>query len=159
MILVLLGTHELPFNRLLREVEQQILTGVIREEVIVQLGNTKYPDRYFKTFRFIDPDLLRKYYNNAEYIITHAGEGSIMNGLLMNKKLIVCPRLKKYGEHNDDHQVEIATEFCTAGYILVYNDGDSLEKTIESLKTFQPNRYKSAKEDLIKDIENYINLF
>jgi len=158
LILVLLGTHELPFTRLVKEVEHQIHTGVINEEVIVQLGNTKYNSEYFKSFDFITPDLLEKYCNKAEYIITHAGEGSIMNGLLCNKKLIVCPRLKKYGEHNDDHQVEIANKFLNAGYVLVLNDGDSFKEIFNNLKAFSPKRYSIMNKQLIEDIKNYINM-
>ena len=42
MILVMLGTQNNDFHRLLDEIEKNIANGNIKEEVIVQAGFTKY---------------------------------------------------------------------------------------------------------------------
>ena len=42
MIFVVLGTHELPFTRLVKEVELLVDEGLIKDEILVQVGNTPY---------------------------------------------------------------------------------------------------------------------
>ena len=42
MILVLLGTQNNSFHRLLEEIEKNIEDGTIKEEVVVQAGYTKF---------------------------------------------------------------------------------------------------------------------
>ena len=46
MILVMLGTQNNSFHRLLEEVEKNIENGIIQEDVIVQAGYTKYKSKY-----------------------------------------------------------------------------------------------------------------
>ena len=42
MILVTLGTQDKGFERLLKQVDEEIKKGNIREKVVVQAGYTKY---------------------------------------------------------------------------------------------------------------------
>ena len=53
MILILLGTQDKPFNRLLEAVDKAINDGYIKEEVIAQIGFTKYKSKNIKTFELI----------------------------------------------------------------------------------------------------------
>ena len=53
MVLVLLGTQNNDFSRLLKEVERNIDIGNIKEEVIVQAGFTKYKSDKMKVFNMI----------------------------------------------------------------------------------------------------------
>ena len=53
MILVLLGTQNNSFVRLLDEIENCINTGIINEEVIVQAGHTKYTSKIMKILDFM----------------------------------------------------------------------------------------------------------
>ncbi|WP_439483405.1 glycosyltransferase [Cyclobacterium plantarum] len=64
------------------------------------------------------PDELTKLYKEARIVKSQAGTGSLINGLKLNKKIISIPRLTKYGEVVDDHQVEILDEFYKINYIL-----------------------------------------
>ena len=48
MILVLLGTQNNSFHRLLEEVEKNIKNKTIQEEVIVQAGYTKFESKNMK---------------------------------------------------------------------------------------------------------------
>ena len=40
-------------------------------------------------------------------VITHAGVGSILLCLRNGRKPLVVPRMHRFGEHVDDHQVEL----------------------------------------------------
>ena len=56
MILVLLGTQQNDFSRLLKAVDKAIEEGNIKEEVIVQAGSTKYKSDRMKQFDLIPKD-------------------------------------------------------------------------------------------------------
>ena len=45
MIFVTVGTHEQPFNRLIKKVDELKRDGVIQEDVIMQTGFSTYEDR------------------------------------------------------------------------------------------------------------------
>lgn len=157
MILILLGTQDKPFTRLLDAVEKCINKGIIKEEVIAQIGFTKYKSKNIKTFDLMPKDEYEKTIENADIIITHAGVGSILTGLKKNKKVIAAARLKEYGEHTNDHQLEILNEFYNKGYILKLDNFDKLGDVLKKAKTFKPNKYKSNNENFIKIIEDYID--
>ena len=90
MILILLGTQDKPFTRLLETVDKAIKKGDIKEEVIAQIGFTKYSSENIKTFDLIPKDEYEKIISEADLIITHAGVGSILTGLKKNKKVIAA---------------------------------------------------------------------
>ena len=73
MILVLLGTQNNSFHRLLEEIDKLIKQKIIQEEVIVQAGYTKYQSENMKIFDLIPKDELEKYQDQANLIITHGG--------------------------------------------------------------------------------------
>ena len=118
MILVLLGTQNNNFNRLLKKVEENIINGNIKEEVIVQAGYTKYTSNNMKIFDMIPMREIETLVKKANFIITHAGVGSIEMALQNGKKVIAVPRLKKYGEHINNHQLDIEKEFSKKGLVI-----------------------------------------
>ena len=58
-------------------------------------------------FDLLDRDKFSELISQCDILITHGGVGSILTGLNNNKKVIAAPRLKKYNEHQNDHQLEI----------------------------------------------------
>lgn len=156
MILVLLGTQNNSFKRLLEEIDKLIEKKVIDEEVIVQAGYTKYKSKNMKIFDMISKKELDEYYKNANYIITHGGVGSIISGLNNEKKVIAVPRLKKYGEHVNDHQIEIVNLFNEKGFIIGLNSTKQLEEGIRKLKDFVPVKYTHNNDKMLKIIEDFI---
>ncbi len=157
MVLVLLGTQDKSFKRMLKEVVNQIDKGNIKDKVIVQAGHTKYISNKMKIFDFVKEEDIKRYIKNANYIITHGGVGSIMDGIKNNKKIIAVPRLKKYYEHTNDHQLEIVREFDKEGYIIGLNDVNELEKGLKRVITFKSKNFKSNTNNMIKILEEYIS--
>ena len=97
-----------------------------------------------------------KLISECDLLITHGGVGSIITGLKNNKKVIAAARLKQYGEHTNDHQLQIIENFSNSGYILNLNDFDKLGDLIKSAKTFKPKKYKSNTNNFIKLIKKEI---
>jgi len=157
LIFVVLGTHELPFIRLLDEVERVKAQGLIEDEIIVQSGHTKYESKHMTIKPFFTPDQMDILYQQADLIISHAGTGSVISGLKKEKKVIVAPRLKKFAEHNDDHQLELCQVFSEQGHILCYHEGDKLERVLEMAKTFQPVPYQSGNGQIVKILQDFIS--
>ncbi len=159
MILVTLGTQDKPFVRLLEAIDHEIQKGNIKEKVIVQAGYSlgKYQSKNMEMFNLIDRDEFSKLVSECNLLITHGGVGSILTGLKASKKVIAAPRLFKYKEHLNDHQVQIVNEFSKAGYIMAYNDGDDLGEVLEKTKKFKPTKYVSNTDNLVKIIKDFID--
>ena len=157
MILVMLGTQNNSFHRLLEEIERLIKKGKIKEKVIVQAGYTKYQSSNMEIFNLIPQKQLEEYQKEANLIITHGGVGSIISSLKMGKKVIAVPRLHQYGEHVNDHQKQIVKTFDEEGYIIGINEVSELEKAIEKNLTFKPKKYEANNKKMLSIIENFID--
>ena len=62
----------------------------------------------------------------ADYVITHAGVGSVMTAVRLGKVPIVVPRRQAEGEVINDHQFELATELSRMGWCRVASSLDDL---------------------------------
>ena len=94
--------------------------------------------------------------SECDLLITHGGVGSIIDGLKKNKKVIAIPRLKKYNEHTNDHQIQIVNNFSRSGYILGLFDIYKLDKLISKSKTFIPKKYTSNTKNMVDLVEELI---
>lgn len=157
MIFVVLGTHELPFTRLIKEVERLKKEGYIKDEVIVQNGNTKYKSDVLELKPFLSFEEMDSLFEQADIVISHAGTGSVITAIKKGKKVIAAPRLEKYGEHNDDHQLQLTEAFVNGGHILAWYENDKLEDTLEQAKDFQPVPFESKKELMFKTLKDFID--
>lgn len=116
LILLSLGTHQQPFARALDLVEPLARGG---ENLIIQHGSTapkpEMPNTIWVEFMAFDAlvDTLAK----VDSLVCHAGVGTIMTALKTGHRPVVIPRLAKYGEHIDDHQLDIATRFAERGLV------------------------------------------
>lgn len=157
MILVMLGTQNNSFHRLLEEIDRLIINGKIREKVIVQAGYTKYESQNMKIIDFVSSEELEKLEQQAYYVITHGGVGSIIGSIEKGKKVIAVPRLKQYGEHVNNHQLDIVESFDKLGYIIGITDVSQLSDALQRIDTFEPKRYIPNTGNIIKIVENFID--
>lgn len=156
MILVLLGTQNNSFHRLLEEVEKNIENGIINEEVIVQAGYTKFESDKMKIIDLMSKEQLSKFQDEASLIITHGGVGSIVSSIEKGKKVIAVPRKHEYGEHVNNHQEEIVKDFNDKGYIIGIKEVDDLKQALINSKDFEPVKYQPNNKKMLKIIEDFI---
>ena len=131
MIFVTVGTHEQPFDRLIKIIDKMVEDKKIKEEVIIQKGYTDYEPMHCTSYKLISYDEMQKYINEARIVITHGGPSSFIMPLQIGKIPIVVPRMEKYKEHVNDHQVEFARAVSERQRnIIVVNDVNSLDYTI-----------------------------
>lgn len=159
MIFVTLGTQEKSFLRLLNAVEE-FAKQHPNHDIIVQSGHTKFESNYCKVFDYLSRDQMQDYYQKADLVITHGGVGSILEILQLEKKMIAVPRLKKYREHINDHQLQIIDNFSRLGYLLACYDLEQLAETIEAAKKFVPKTFVSNQTHFLdclkQDIEQLL---
>ena len=156
MILVLLGTQQNDFSRLLKAVDKAIEEGNIKEEVIVQAGYTKYQTHRMRVIDLMSKEQLEQFKDEASLIITHGGVGSIISSIEKGKKVIAVPRKHEYGEHVNNHQIQIVKDFNDKGYIIGIENVEDLKEAIIKSKTFEPVKYQPNNQKMLKIIENFI---
>ena len=153
----MLGTQNNSFHRLLEEIDKLINDGLIKEDIVVQAGYTKYESTNMKIFDFISSDELDKLEQQADCIITHGGVGSIISSIEKDKKVIAVPRLKQYGEHVNDHQLDIVQSFDKLGYIIGITDISQLGDALQQIETFEPKKYIQNTGKIISIVQDFID--
>lgn len=141
MIFVTVGTHEQPFDRLIKEIDRLKGEGIIREEVVIQTGYSTYEPKYCTWFKLLPYDQMEQYVKDADIIITHGGPSSFMMPLQMGKKPIVVPRKQQFDEHVNDHQVDFVKAVAEKqNNIIVVDDVTKLKDVLLNYKTLIKNR-------------------
>lgn len=157
MILILLGTQDNSFHRLLEEVQALIDKKVITEKVVVQAGRTKYESKDMEIHSLMPEEELKEIMKKADLVITHGGVGSIVMALKMEKKVIAVPRLSEFGEHINNHQIQIIETFNSQEFLIGITDLKELGNALEKAKEFKPKKFKSETEHMINLIEDFID--
>lgn len=131
VIFVTVGTDPQPFDRLLREVDALQKKGFFRHPVFCQTGYSKFipdgiPSKPFLSFQEFEEKIA-----SAELIITHGGAGSIGSALQHGKNCVVVPRLFRFGEHANDHQLELTDALEQEGRVIAVREEKQLEAAIQ----------------------------
>src|SRR4051812_25647220 len=106
MIYLTVGSSAVPFNRLVAAVDRLTAAGVLTD-VVAQIGCATHVPEHVKYFRFgVNGEHLDSI-RRADYVICHAGCGTLDEGLGFRKKLVIVPRRAKWKEAPDDHQFDI----------------------------------------------------
>ena len=141
MIFVTVGTHEQQFNRLIKKIDQLKKDGHIKDDVFIQTGFSNYIPESCDWKKFLSYEEMIQKIKDAKIVITHGGPSSFILPLQYGKTPIVVPRMKKYDEHVNDHQVEFCERYNTTfpnRIILLENIMKMVEK-IELAKMIKGN--------------------
>ncbi len=122
MILVTLGTHPSPMDRLVSALAQLVGDGRIREPVVIQSAAYGVRPAGLELRDVVPADELASLAREASAIVTHGGPGSITLALSAGHRPIVVPRDPAHGEHVDDHQIRFARWLASRRPILVVED-------------------------------------
>lgn len=121
MIFASVGTHQDGFPRMLSALER---LGDV--DLVVQHGHGHAPANARAAWPFLSfPEMVANF-DAAERVITHAGVGSILLAIRHGHVPVVVPRLKRYGEHVDDHQVELVERLVAQERVLVAWEAEDL---------------------------------
>jgi UDP-N-acetylglucosamine transferase subunit ALG13 len=152
MILITVGTNEAAFDRLIVALDR-IPPG---EEVVAQCGSSRHRPRRASCFDFLPFDELAELIRQARVVVTHAGAGSTMVALASGKRPIVVPRLHRYGEAVDDHQLDFARRLAERGLVTVAEDPDRLSDTIAAAGGYDLEARVAPDERLVDELRRMI---
>ena len=131
MIFVTVGTTQ--FDELVEAIDK--IAPKLDEEVIVQIGNSKYIPKNCKYFTF-DDDLL-KYFQKANIVIAHGGAGITFEVLNLGKKLISLENQHAL----EGHQGDLLGKLSQEGYLIWCKDLNEIENCIQDAKKMAIKKY------------------
>lgn len=156
MIFVTLGSQKFQFNRLLKKIDELVADMTIDEEIFAQIGYSSYKPINYKFKEFLDRREFAKTIERCQTVITHGGTGTIIGAIKKSKKVVAVPRLAKYGEHVDDHQIQIIKQFQIMGIICACYDIKDLEESLKQVDSHNYRSYESNSLAIMQSIERFI---
>lgn len=154
-IFVSVGTHPQQFNRLLQELDRLAGQENAMAEIFAQTGNSSYGPKNYKFERFVGEADYNLRMGKADVVVSHGGAGTIINALRLGKKLVVVPRLKKFGEHTNDHQLDLAKALEKQGKCIAVFNISELGTALKKAENFRPV-IASNREKLVEKIRKFI---
>jgi len=152
MFMIFVTVSGWPFERLIKKMDD--IGSKTREKVVMQIGDTKYTPKHAEYFRFTSTGRIEELNRKARIIVSHGGAGCIIRALRLKKPLIVVPRYKKFGEHVNDHQLDLTVVLEGDGKITAVYDIDNLEVAIKS--AIRGSKTENKKNGLVEYIKGYI---
>jgi len=150
--------EQLPFDRLIRVMDQWAVQQPHR--IFAQIGRSSYRPSHIEYKQFLEQREFRQRMQEAQFIVAHAGMGTIISALEMGKPIIVMPRRASLGEHRNDHQLTTARRFLSLQYVLMALDENELWQRLSDMATskdFQWSRRKIGSSPiLIKTIRDFM---
>jgi UDP-N-acetylglucosamine transferase subunit ALG13 len=136
LIFVTVGNATQGFRRLLDEVERLATDGLFGPEpVLIQSGNAPdFKSRRAEVRPFLPMDEFMRRLKEADLIISHGGCGTLLSAVRLGKIPVVMPRRKKYGEHVNDHQVQLTEALAAEGLVVPAYEPEDLPGAIAEAK-------------------------
>lgn len=157
MILATVGCSNYNFDRLFETLDALCASHVIDgDQLVAQTGNLNYEIRNFDHFKYTTNEQMADFIDQAEIIICHAGTGTVIGALEKGKKVIVFPRLKKFNEHLNDHQMDLYRSFTQAGFVMGATDQEELANCLRNADKFVPRTFISNQANFFSLIEKLI---
>jgi UDP-N-acetylglucosamine transferase subunit ALG13 len=124
VIFATVGSHPTyVFDRFLRALE-----GLPDDELVVQYGPGVPPPNASRAVPWMSFAEIVENMEAATHVVSHAGVGTILCAARVGHVPVVLPRLRRFGETVDDHQVELGRRLAGDGrVILVEEDADLVE--------------------------------
>ena len=156
MIFVVTGSQKFQFNRLLKKIDELKERKIITEKIFAQTGYSSYVPQNYQFVDFMSKNSFMKMEEAADLVITHGGTGAIIGAVKRGKRVIAVPRLEKYGEHVDDHQIQLVEEFDRMGIIRGCFELDRLGEIYSTIYETRMVPYVSNTDNIIRSIEQFL---
>ncbi len=157
MIFICLGTQKYQFDRLTKKLDELVEKNIINDELFAQIGHAVYLPRNYNYKEFLDKEEFNAYQEKADLIISHGGTGALINASKKGKNIIAVPRLAKFNEHIDDHQIQIVSVLEKEGYVRAVYDMEHLSQTIKDAINNPISKIYKRESNIIPIIENFID--
>ena len=157
MILVTVGTNEAPFDRLVRVFDAPSGTGGVdpAEEVLLQHGASLLRPTGATCVDFFPFEDLVDAIRRARLVVMHAGVGSIMTALANGKRPVVVPRLRRYGEAVDDHQLDLGRRLQVIGLVTLVEDPEDVPAVLATASEISEHDLGPSRQ-LVAELRDFI---
>jgi len=156
MIFVITGTQKFEFNRLLKAMDELLANKKITDKVFAQTGYSTYIPQNYEYSQYLPMQEFDKHINEASLIVCHSGGSAINTSLKAGKIVVAVPRLQKFNEHVDNHQLEIAKKYGNANFLEVCYDIEKLGEHIEIAKKKEFAKLESSKNKIVDIIGKWL---
>ena len=157
MLFVTVGSQKFQFDRLLRAVDALVASGDVEGGAFAQTGACSYVPENFPSEAFLDRGRFGELMDASDVVVTHGGTGAIIGAVKRGKRVVAVPRLARFGEHVDDHQVEIVRQFARMGLLEPCYDIEVLPAAYARALSGEYRTYRSNTEGFVKDLGAYID--
>lgn len=122
---------QMPFDRLVHAVDAWASARGLASDVLAQIGPTDAPPAHVEHARFLAPADFDRAYEEASFVVAHAGTGSILAALQRGRPIVVMPRRASLRETRNDHQVATAKGFAAHAAISIAWDEHELPAVLD----------------------------
>jgi UDP-N-acetylglucosamine transferase subunit ALG13 len=123
LILVTMGTNGYPFLRLAEYLTSQPIFRSDQVEWFIQTGGFEVlPPACGRIVNMVAREEMVSLVQRASLVVSHCGIGSLYMMLEYRKQVIFVPRVARYGEFSDDHQLQIANEIHNPRMKVIFPD-------------------------------------
>lgn len=156
-LFVPLGTQKFQFNRLIDALNKLVEKGLYKPQEIVMQSSIYEIEPKFTHYELISTSQFDELIDKVDLVITHSGVNSIISCMKRMKPLVIAPRLRQYGEHVDNHQVEIAQLMKQKFGVVVVEDMSKLEEAIKDAKNREYKQWVSHNAELVSAIKDIVD--
>lgn len=158
IIFVTVGTNQYDFDRLFTMLSKLTLYHSDKVEWIIQAAHNKLKvaPKSGKVVSLVSRDEMQSYVQNASVVISHCGIGSINLMLSYQKRVFFIPRLSKYKEFSDDHQLQIANEIGNDLFTIIHESEVLPDLTLDLITSYPLLKHPvdTTNYKVAKDIKN-----
>jgi UDP-N-acetylglucosamine transferase subunit ALG13 len=128
VIFATVGSHPtFAFDRFLRSLEALPASA----ELSVQYGPGTPPANAAAAAAWMTFEEIAAQMDRASHVVSHAGVGTILCAIAAGHVPIVFPRLQRYDETVDDHQLHLASALVETGRVVMVEDAAELVAAVE----------------------------
>ena len=140
MIFVTVGNARQSFGRLIDAiVELHEASRLDDDDVLIQHGHTSMPASLrIHAVPFMGNAEFENNLRTADVIVCHGGCGTLLACARYGKVPVVVPRRKRYREHVNEHQLELALELERQKKVIVCDDLSTLAESIKKARMTAP---------------------
>lgn len=154
MILVSMGSQPLKCERIVKAV----INSKIKDDIVVQAYYNPDETKHYKNvkfYKFLPYNEMEELINKAEILVV-SGTGAIFRALKMNKKVIIFPRLGKYGEAVDNHGLDMKV-LADQGYCEFVENAEDFQEVYKKCKKNKYKKFDSNTQNFIEKLKKEIS--
>lgn len=138
-VVVTVGTSDRPFSRLLGWLDELVDSGELTVPLFAQRGPSAAPQRFDSVPLLPAPELEARM-RQARVVICHAGAGALGTCIKYGLRPLVVPRLMRFGEAVNDHQLELARALAAQGRAVLCPDKAALAAALQTALRLPPSQ-------------------